>query len=138
MTALLNTAAMPRPICTYQYWADGSLHAQSAILLPSIRVSGVYPAIYYVTRKHLNCSSCNVFIILAVARKQGGECEAGDRVGHTQAGLGEDTEETCHLQSKGSFHVSFSFLSLEPAFIFIYLSHIMEPLSLGRTEFSGL
>ena len=113
---------MPRPICTYQYWADGSLHAQSAILLPSIRVSGVYPAIYYVTSKHLNCSSSNVFIISAVARKQGGECEAGDRVGHTQAGLGENTEETRHLQSKGSFHVSFSFLSLEPAFIFIYLS----------------
>ena len=129
---------MPRPICTYQYWADGSLHAQSAILLPSIRVSGVYPAIYYVTSQHLNCSSSNVSIISAVARKQGGECEAGDRVGHTQAGLGENTEKTRHLQSEGSFHVSFSFLSLEPAFIFIYLSHIMEPLSLGRTEFSGL
>ena len=109
LTALLNTAAMPRPICTYQYWADGSLHAQSAILLPSIRVSGVYPAIYYVTSKHLNCSSSNVSIISAVARKQGGECEAGDRVGHTQAGLGEDAEETRHLQSEGSFHVSFSF-----------------------------
>ena len=64
----------------------------------------------------------NVSIISAVARKQGGECEAGDRVGHAQAGLGENTEETRDLQSKGSFHVSFSFLSLEPAFIFIYLS----------------
>ena len=79
---------------------------------------------FIMTSKHLNCGSAmfNVSIISAVARKQGGECEAGDRVGHAQAGLGENTEETRHIQSKGSFHVSFSFLSLEPAFIFIYLS----------------
>ena len=78
----------------------------------------------YVTSQHLNSGRAmfNVSIISAVARKQGGECEAGDRVGHAQAGLGEDTEETRHLQSEGGFHVSFSFLSLEPAFIFIYLS----------------
>ena len=78
---------------------------------------------FIMTSKHLNCGSAmfNVSIISAVARKQGGECEAGDRVGHTQAGLGENTEETRHLQSKGSFHVSSS-RTLEPAFIFIYLS----------------
>ena len=28
----------------------------SAILLPSIRVSGIHRAIYYVTSQHLNCS----------------------------------------------------------------------------------
>ena len=93
---------------------------QSSFRPLEYRVS-IYPAIYYVTSK--NCSSGNVSIISAVARKQGGECEAGDRVGHTQAGLGENTEETRHLQSKGSFHVSFSFLSLDPAFIFIYFYH---------------
>ena len=67
----------------------------------------------------------NVSIISAVARKQGGECEAGDGVGHTQAGLGENTEETRHIQSEGSFHDSFSFclrLSQEPAFIFLSIT----------------
>ena len=80
----------------------------------------------------------NVSIISAVARKQGGECEAGDRVGHAQAGLGEDTEETCHLQSEGSFHVSCFFLFSFPGTCFYFHLFIMEPLSLGRTEFSGL
>ena len=37
---------------------------------------------------------------LAVARKQVRECEAGNRAGHTQAGLGEDPEETHGLQQK--------------------------------------
>ena len=110
----------------------------SAILLPSIRVSGIHihPAIYYVTSQHLNCSRVmlNVSTISAVARKQGGECEAGDRVGHTEAGLGEDSEETRHLQSKGSFHVSSSF----PRTCYYFHLFIMEPISLGRTEFSGL
>ena len=64
----------------------------------------------------------NVSTISAVARKQGGECEAGDGVGHSQAGLGEDSEETRHLQSKGSFHVCIFLISLNPASIFIYLS----------------
>ena len=112
----------------------------SAILLPSIRVSGIHihPAIYYVTSQHLNCSRVmlNVSTVSAVARKQGGECEAGDRVGHAQTGLGEDSEETRHLQSKGSFHVYIFFYF--PRSCFYFHLFIMEPISLGRTEFSGL
>ena len=42
------------------------------------------------------------FILLAVARKQIGECEAWNRTCHTQARLRENPEETCEIQPKSN------------------------------------
>ena len=80
----------------------------------------------------------NAFIhsFLAVARKQIWECEAGNRAGHTQAGLREDPEETCGLQPKSNI---FSMNIYVSSIMFLCL-FVMFNVSLcsGRFELSRL
>ena len=96
----------------------------SAILLPSIRVSGIHihPAIYYVTSQHLNCSRVKFpqFQLWQENKAENAKLET------ELATLKQDLEKTQRrlvtYNQKVVFMFIFSFISLDPAFIFIYLS----------------
>ena len=94
----------------------------SAILLPSIRVSGIYPAIYYVTSQHLNCSRVKFpqFQLWQENKAENAKLET------ELATLKQDLEKTQRrlvtYNQKVVFMFIFSFISLDPAIIFIYLS----------------
>ena len=96
----------------------------SAILLPSIRVSGIHihPAIYYVTSQHLNCS-CVMFPQFQLWQENKAE---NAKLETELATLKQDLEKTQRrlvtYNQKVVFMFIFSFISLDPAIIFIYLS----------------